>query len=75
MDNNLLFIFKSEDIRRLLEEGSDYIVIRSFLEPVILADGSKAGALRVYADAVNKGDEKTLGTVEGCPSPPCSVGT
>jgi hypothetical protein len=75
MDNNLLFIFKSEDIRRLLEEGSEYIVIRSYLEAVELNDGSKAGALRVYADAIDKGEQKSQKSVEGCPVPPCRIPT
>jgi len=73
MDNNLLFIFRTEDIKRLLESGSDFIVIRSFLESVVLNDGSKAGALRVFADAVNKGETKATLSVEGCPKPPCDT--
>ena len=73
MENNLLFIFKSEDMRRLLEAGTDYVVIRSYLESVVLQDGSKAGALRVYADAVNKGKDGALDSVPGCPVPPCTV--
>lgn len=73
MDNNLLFIFKSEDMKRLLEAGSDYIVIRSFLEAVELKDGRKAGALRVYADAVNKNKADAIESIEGCPKPPCET--
>ncbi len=73
MDNNLLFIFRTEDIKRLADTGSEYIVIRSFLESVVLADGRKAGALRVYADAVNKGTEAAMQSVEGCPRPPCDT--
>jgi hypothetical protein len=74
MDNNLLFIFRTEDIKRLLESESDYIVINSFLESVVLNDGRKAGALRVFAEAVNKGGKEALSRVEGCPKPPCEVG-
>ena len=73
MDNNLLFIFKAEDMKRLLEAGSDYVVIRSFLEPVVLADGRKAGALRVFADAVNRNKVEALESIEGCPKPPCNT--
>lgn len=72
MDNSLLFIFKTEDVQRLVETKSDYIIVRSFLESVVLADGSKAGALRVYADAVNKGKTEPLETIQGCPNPPCN---
>lgn len=73
MPNELRFIFKTEDLKRLVDEGTDYIVVRSFLESVVLKDGSKAGALRVYADAVSKGKRKLLSSVEGCPHPPCST--
>lgn len=73
MNNNLQFIFKTEDIKRLVESGTDYIVIRSFLESVVLKDGRKAGALRVFADAVNKGKEESTLSVEGCPNPPCQT--
>lgn len=73
MDNNLEFIFKKEDIKRLVEAGGDYIVIRSYLEAVILQDGRKAGALKVYADAVEKGMQQAIKSVEGCPRPPCNI--
>jgi hypothetical protein len=72
MENNLQVIFKTEDLKQLLENNSEYIVINSFLESVVLKDGSKAGALRVYAEAVNTGGA-TMGRVEGCPVPPCNV--
>lgn len=71
--NNLLFIFRAEDMRRLLEAGTDLIVIRSYLEEVTLDNGRKAGALQVYADAVNKGKEEAVLSVAGCPQPPCRI--
>ena len=71
MNNTLEFIFRTEDIKRLLETESDFIVVRSFLQSVVLNDGRKAGALRVYADAVFKDKEEPLVSVEGCPKPPC----
>lgn len=71
--NNLLFIFRAEDIKGLLEAGTDFIVIRSYLEEATLADGRKAGALQVYADAVSKGSEKPMASVAGCPNPPCHI--
>lgn len=75
MDNSLEFIFKTEDMKRLVEAGTEYIVVRSFLEAVTLNDGRKAGALRVYADAVKKGlatSDAEL-RIEGCPKPPCDT--
>lgn len=71
--NKLEFIFRTEDIKRLLDAPSDFIVIRSFLEAVELKDGRKAGALRVYADAVSQGKELSDRSVEGCPKPPCDT--
>jgi hypothetical protein len=73
MDNPLLYIFKTEDLKRLVDTGSEYIVIRSFLESVVLADGRKAGALRVFADAVNRDSKEAVRSVEGCPKPPCDT--
>ena len=73
MTNDLQFIFKTEDLKKLVESGTDYIVIRSFLESVVLKDGRKAGALRVFADAVNRGMTTAERSVEGCPKPPCQI--
>lgn len=73
MPNNLEFIFKTEDMKKLIEANTDFIVVHSYLESVVLDNGSKAGALRVYAEAVNKGKIEALASVEGCPNPPCST--
>jgi hypothetical protein len=40
---------------------------------VVLKDGRKAGALRVFADAVNRGMTTAERSVEGCPKPPCQI--
>ena len=73
MHNHLEFVFKTRDIKELVEQETEYIVIRSFLEGVVLKDGSKAGAVRVYADAVKKGKEAAVLSVPGCPNPPCRI--
>jgi hypothetical protein len=79
MPHNLEFVFRTEDMRKLLESGREFIVIKSHLEAAVLKDGRKAGVLKVKAKAV-KGrkdqersiEEETL-EVEGCPKPPCST--
>jgi hypothetical protein len=80
MPHNLEFIFRTEDMRKLLDSGREFIVIKSHLESAVLKDGRKAGVLKVKAKAVNKGNkdlersitEETI-EVEGCPKPPCST--
>jgi hypothetical protein len=73
MANNLEFIFKTEDMKKLVEANTDFIVIHSYLEGVILKDDAKAGALRVYAKAINRGKIDAVETIEGCPNPPCNT--
>ncbi|WP_121352986.1 hypothetical protein [Flavisolibacter nicotianae] len=73
MANNLEFIFRTEDMKKLLELNTDFIVVHSFLENVTLNDGKEAGALRVYARAVNKGKVDAVDSIEGCPNPPCNT--
>jgi hypothetical protein len=67
-------------MRKLLESGREFIVIKSHLEAAVLKDGRKAGVLKVKAKAVNKGGkdlERSIQgetyEVEGCPKPPCST--
>lgn len=80
MPHNLEFIFRAEDMRKLVECGREFIVIKSHLEPAVLKDGRKASILKVQAKAVNKAKkdlERGLKVeaieVEGCPKPPCSI--
>lgn len=73
MANNLEFIFRTEDMKKLLEAGTDFIVVHSYLETVTLNDGKEAGALRVYARAVNRGKLDAVTSIEGCPNPPCNT--
>ncbi len=73
MSNELKLIFKTEDIKRLIAEDTEFIVVRSFIESVVLKDGSKAGAVRVFADAMKKGQPGAEFSVSGCPWPPCTT--
>ncbi|RYZ53157.1 MAG: hypothetical protein EOO14_15865 [Chitinophagaceae bacterium] len=77
---DLEFVFRTEEIKKLLDTGCEFIVIKSSIEPAVLQDGRKAGVLRVKAKAVNKGrkdQERSIGLksieVDGCPKPPCTT--
>jgi hypothetical protein len=77
---DLEFVFRTEEIKKLLDAGSEFIVIKTQLESAVLQDGSKACVLQVKAKAVNrgrKGQERSIGLksieVNGCPKPPCTT--
>lgn len=64
-------VFRAEEIQKLLELNPDKIVIRTSLEGGVLAGGESIGYLIVEADAMKDGSNDPLGTVGGCPKPPC----
>lgn len=64
-------IFKAEEIQQLMELNPDKIVVRTSLESGVLSDGRNVGYVIVEADAMRDGEEEPLGTVGGCPIPPC----
>ena len=71
MSHLLTVIFGKEQIEELLALSPDRIVVTSTLEEAVLSDGSKAGAVRVTAFAMRDGSNEPLGSVGGCPTPPC----
>ena len=73
MNNELVFIFRREELQRLLEANTEFIVIKSYLEEATLQDGSKAGVLRVKAEAVSRSEKLVTARVAGCPTPPCRI--
>ena len=73
MNNELVFIFRREELQRLLEANTEFIVIKSYLEEATLQDGSKAGVLRVKAEAVSSSEKLVTASVAGCPTPPCRI--
>lgn len=73
MANETSFLFRREALQALLDANTDIIVVKSRLEEAALQDGSAAGVLRVWAEARNRGEEKTITEVEGCPIPPCKT--
>jgi hypothetical protein len=64
-------VFRVDEIQKLLELSPDKIVIRTSLEGGVLAGGESVGYLNVEADAMRDGSDEPLGTVGGCPIPPC----
>jgi hypothetical protein len=64
-------VFKAEEIQKLMDLNPDRIVIRTSLEGGVLAGGESVGYLKVEADAMRDGSEEPLGTIGGCPKPPC----
>lgn len=73
MANETSFLFRREALQALLDTGTDIVVINSRLEEDTLQDGTQAGVLRVWAEARNRGEEKSILTVDGCPIPPCKT--
>lgn len=71
MSNELQLLFTREAIQKLLQANTDFIVIKTGIEEALLQDGSKAGVVRVRAEAVNRGEKESTVTVVGCPIPPC----
>lgn len=72
MPNELKLMFSPSDVQTLLDEEPDKIVVRLKLEEATLSDSSKAGVLKVYADAHRTNNSTPLATINGCPEPPCS---
>ena len=73
MSSELTLVFTAEKIKTLLEANPDKIAVRFTIEEAKLEDGTKAGVVKVYADAYVKGKPGPVATVPGCPVPPCSV--
>lgn len=64
-------LFKAEEIQQLMDLNPDKIIIRTSLESGVLANGESIGYVKVEADAMKDGEEEPIGTIEGCPQPPC----
>ncbi len=62
MTNQSVVVFKQKALQTLMDLKPDNIIIRTVVEAGVLQDGSKAGVVNVYADAMREGDPKPLGT-------------
>lgn len=72
MASELVLIFTKDNMQKLMDANPDKIVVRTTIEEATLQDGNKAGVVRVWADARQKGVSEALVTVPGCPDPPCA---
>ena len=76
MTNALTFIFRPEDLQRLLDQNPDQIIITCGLESEITLSGEKVGAMKVRARSAFKEARPEVSgvlnfSVIGCPIPPC----
>jgi hypothetical protein len=71
MAHLLTLIFSADQINELMALEPDEIRVVSTVEEVVLQDGSPAGAVKVMAYAYRSGNEEPIGSVDGCPRPPC----
>lgn len=72
MSNELVFIFKADEMRKLLDGNPDLVVVRSRIEAGVLKEGQKVGYVKVWADGVWKDKPGATMQINGCPEPPCT---
>jgi hypothetical protein len=71
MANDIYFLFKSKDLKTLIDNGAVTIKTFSKLERGVIND-KQVAIMVVHAegfDALNK----PVGTIPGCPCPPCTA--
>ena len=76
MTNAFTFVFRPEDLQRLLDQNPDQIVITCGLESETTLSGEKVGAFKVRArSAFKEARPEASGvlnfSIPGCPIPPC----
>ena len=76
MTNAFTFLFRPEDLKRLLDQNPDQIVITCGLESEITQSGEKVGVFKVKARSSFKEARPEVSgvlnfSVPGCPIPPC----
>lgn len=70
MANDMYFLFKAEDVKKLLEKGAVTIKAFSKLVPGEIKNRQVA-VMMVGAEGLDKND-RAVGEIAGCPCPPCS---
>ena len=73
MANDMYFLFKAEDVKKLLDKGAVTIKAFSKLVPGEIRNKPVA-IMMVGAEGLDKND-KAVGEIAGCPCPPCSART
>ncbi|HEV8512411.1 MAG TPA: hypothetical protein VGQ59_04015 [Cyclobacteriaceae bacterium] len=77
MTTAFTLLFRPEDLKRLLDQSPDKIVITCGLESETTLSGDKVGAFKVRARSFFKEARPEVSgvlnfSVPGCPRPPCS---
>jgi len=71
MPNEVVYLFKAEDIQKLMALKPDYFLIRTGIEPQE-AGGTVVGVVTIFAEAYKNG-QQPLASTAGCPVPPCTA--
>ena len=72
--NGFQFVFKPEDLQKLLNEKPEKVIVSCFLVEETTKDGRKVGAMHAWADGAGKGKSIVAGDgAPGCPVPPCRI--
>lgn len=71
MANDIQFLFKAKDIQMLIEKGAVYIKPVSKLVSKKI-DNQSVAVMVVTAQGINA-NNRSVGTIEGCPCPPCTM--
>ncbi|HEV8512413.1 MAG TPA: hypothetical protein VGQ59_04025 [Cyclobacteriaceae bacterium] len=79
MTTAFTLLFRPEDLKRLLDQNPDKIVITCGLESETTLSGDKVGAFKVKARSFFKEARPEVSGVlnfyvPGCPQPPCNAG-
>lgn len=69
MKNEMTFFFEAKDLKTLMDEKPDYVLISTRIEIGEIA-GQKVGIFNVDATSFKDG-EHPMSTIKGCPVPPC----
>lgn len=71
MANDIYFLFKSEDLKMLIDKGAVTIKTSSRLERGVIND-KQVAIMVVNAEGYDE-FSKPIGSVPGCPCPPCTA--
>jgi hypothetical protein len=71
MANDIYFLFEAKDLQMLIEKGAVTIKTFSKLERGVI-DGKSVAIMVVFAEGFDAAN-RPVGTVGGCPCPPCTA--
>jgi hypothetical protein len=71
MANDIHFLFSAQDIQSLIAKGAVHIETVSRLERAIV--NNRTVAVMVVTAEGFDANNKSVGTIKGCPCPPCTT--